>query len=338
MRFGLIHNRSPETLMRSTGDPVDSGESTQNSREPSGIPTPDPSYDPHRQQPPGVRNIPWRMTDIVGGVGLSIAAAAAVLVSGFTADGIIGQEPGSAIATATAVMLAAIALSLLVAWSTRLPLGTTFVLVGFTASANALVYTLAHDGRFLGLSTALIEQAFTSSVPFGVTWLFVGRKYGRSIRDLGLTNPEKPSAYIIGVASWFVAVQAVNLWQLLVRNIDFATTPDNTTPVLEIAGGSFVIAWVLSGLLVPVVEEVFFRGFLLRGILSKTGRWPAILLSSGIFAVFHIEPGLYVPTFLLGIAFAWVSLKTRSLWPTIVTHSLQNTLSLLLAAELFAGQ
>jgi membrane protease YdiL (CAAX protease family) len=97
-----------------------------------------------------------------------------------------------------------------------------------------------------------------------------------------------------------------------------------------------VIAWLLAGLLVPFTEEVFFRGFILRGLRSKTGHWPAILLSSGVFAVFHIDPGLYVPTFLLGVAFAWVSLKTRSLWPTIMTHSLQNTLSLLLAAGLFS--
>ncbi|MDA0677079.1 MAG: hypothetical protein O2788_03625, partial [Chloroflexi bacterium] len=218
MSFGFIHLRPPVNLVHSGGD---SGESTQGSRESSQFPTPgpaqDPSHEPHHQQSSGVRYIPWRMTDIVGGVGLSITAAAAVLMSGFTADGITGQEPGSTIATATAVMLAAIALSLLIARFTRLPLGTTFVLLGFTASANALVYTLAQDGKFFGLSTALIEQAFTSSVPFGVTWLFVSKKYGRSIRDLGLIKPDKQSAYIIGVAGWFVAVQAVILWQLLVR-------------------------------------------------------------------------------------------------------------------------
>ena len=338
MHSGPTHQRSQLNLLHSDDD---RGDPTPGSPDHRYTPvighSQPPASGPDHGQSTGQR-IPWQASDIVAGIGLSITGAAAVLVSGVAVDGITGSEPGISIVTSIAITVSAIALSLVIAGFARLPVGTTFILAGFAASANALIYLLSQDGKFLGLSTLIIEQAFTSSVPFGVTWLFVSKKYGRSIRDIGLVRPGKPSAYLVGIAGWFVAVQAVNLWQFLVRDLDFASTPDNTTPVLDIAGGSVFIAWVLSGLLVPFVEEVFFRGFVLRGILSKTGQWPAILLSSAVFAVFHIVPGLYVPTFLLGIAFAWVSLKTRSLWPTIVTHSVQNTLSLLFVSGLIAGQ
>ena len=109
-------------------------------------------------------------------------------------------------------------------------------------------------------------------------------------------------------------------------DIDTISPPDNVTPVLEIAGGSLLVAWLLVGLWGPFVEEVFFRGFLLGGLRTRLGPWPAILISSGVFAIFHIHPGLYVPTFLLGVAFGWVYLKTRSIWPSIYGHTLHNTL------------
>jgi membrane protease YdiL (CAAX protease family) len=330
MSYGLTRLLVPARLMQFSEQPGDS--SPGNSADPGSVHPEPPALSPKEPD----AGIPWRVTDITGGIGISITAAAALLIGGLAVDGITGNESGSSIAAAIAVTLTALTLSLLIAKLTHLPLTPTFTILGFATSANAFVHMLATDETLIGLSIALIEQALTSSVPFGVAWLFVNRKYGRSIRDIGFLKPATSRAYLIGIASWFVAVQAVNLWQFLVQGFKFAATPDNTTPVLDIAGGSIVIAWLLAGLLVPFTEEVFFRGFILRGLRSKTGHWPAILLSSGVFAVFHIDPGLYVPTFLLGVAFAWVSLKTRSLWPTIMTHSLQNTLSLLLAAGLFS--
>ena len=36
-----------------------------------------------------------------------------------------------------------------------------------------------------------------------------------------------------------------------------------------------------------------------------------------------------VPTFMLGLAFGWVYLKTRSIWPAIFAHTLHNTVVLI---------
>jgi len=44
---------------------------------------------------------------------------------------------------------------------------------------------------------------------------------------------------------------------------------------------------VIVVLVAPVIEETVFRGLLLRTFMRRTGFWPAALLSSLIFAIFH---------------------------------------------------
>ncbi|MFK7821390.1 MAG: ABC transporter permease subunit/CPBP intramembrane protease, partial [Planctomycetaceae bacterium] len=106
---------------------------------------------------------------------------------------------------------------------------------------------------------------------------------------------------------------------------------------------------VLSLALVPAVcEEWFFRGVLLSSLLGEHGRsskrryLSAILISSAIFAAFHVlvQDKLFferfLPSCLMGIILAWVCIRTGSLFPGMLLHSLHN--GLLLAAGDFEGQ
>ena len=85
------------------------------------------------------------------------------------------------------------------------------------------------------------------------------------------------------------------------------------------------------GVVGPVAEEIFFRGFVLTGLLKRFGVRRALLLSSLLFGLFHIDPGAIVPTFALGLVLGWVYLKTGSIWPSIFAHALHNTLAVLIA-------
>lgn len=49
----------------------------------------------------------------------------------------------------------------------------------------------------------------------------------------------------------------------------------------------YVVLGVVVVLIAPVVEELMFRGMMLRTFMRRWGFWPAALLSSAIFALFH---------------------------------------------------
>ena len=85
---------------------------------------------------------------------------------------------------------------------------------------------------------------------------------------------------------------------------------------------------VLVLVVAPFGEEVLFRGFLLQGLAHRWGFWPAAVVTSAVFALAHVWPYLYVPIFIMGLAFAWLFWRTGSLWASIAAHAAMNATSL----------
>jgi len=74
----------------------------------------------------------------------------------------------------------------------------------------------------------------------------------------------------------------------------------------------------------PVAEELFFRGLVLRGYARRYGLTKAVWGSAVLFAVFHLNPWQAVLALPLGLAFAWLVLRTGSLLPAILGHAMVN--------------
>ncbi len=88
---------------------------------------------------------------------------------------------------------------------------------------------------------------------------------------------------------------------------------------------------VLSiGICPGLVEELWCRGFLGRGLVGRYG-WPlGILLTSLMFGLLHMFPPWYVlVTATMGIGLHLVYLASRSLWVPILLHTMNNSLSAL---------
>ena len=73
-------------------------------------------------------------------------------------------------------------------------------------------------------------------------------------------------------------------------------------------------------------EEVLYRGIIARRFFSTYSPRKAILLSSLIFAVVHMNPWQIVNAFIGGIFFGWIYLRYRSIWLCIFIHIYHNIL------------
>jgi uncharacterized protein len=78
----------------------------------------------------------------------------------------------------------------------------------------------------------------------------------------------------------------------------------------------------------PIVEEMFFRGLLLQRWAVKWGIRPAILVSSLLFGCLHANP---VGLTMFGLVMAVIYIRSRQLWVTILAHSLNNSIAVLLS-------
>ena len=90
------------------------------------------------------------------------------------------------------------------------------------------------------------------------------------------------------------------------------------------------IIWVLVivCVVVPIGEEVFFRGFVF-GALRRWGVFLASGLSALFFAAVHQQVVHFPPIFVLGIILALFYERTQSLVPAIVVHGINNLVAIL---------
>lgn len=84
---------------------------------------------------------------------------------------------------------------------------------------------------------------------------------------------------------------------------------------------------ISTGLIVPIWEELFFRGILLRKLMIKHSTVTAIVLSSLCFAIIHFNFANIIFNFIVGCFFAYVYILKRNIWVPIIIHSVFNTVS-----------
>jgi membrane protease YdiL (CAAX protease family) len=83
-------------------------------------------------------------------------------------------------------------------------------------------------------------------------------------------------------------------------------------------------AVVATCVLAPVLEEMLFRGVLLRAFLMQHPRWAAISYSALFFGVAHLNIYQFALAFLLGLLLGWLFERSRSLIPCIALHAALN--------------
>ena len=95
---------------------------------------------------------------------------------------------------------------------------------------------------------------------------------------------------------------------------------------------------LFGGIVVPLAEEIFFRGMLYRWLRSRWSIRVATLVSSLIFALIHVELATIIPAFLIGLVCAVSFERSRSLWTPFLIHCANNLIGIgLLYALLAAG-
>lgn len=108
---------------------------------------------------------------------------------------------------------------------------------------------------------------------------------------------------------------------------EFLNLPDYTQAT-SYAMSRNVFGVLSVTIMAPLVEELLFRGAI-QGHLMRIGVKPlsAILASSAIFGVIHMNPAQILFAFAIGLIFGWLYYRTRSLVPGIVGHFINNTLA-----------
>ena len=165
---------------------------------------------------------------------------------------------------------------------------------------------------------------FSEVVLLVPVWYLTVRKYNVPWSDLGLQS-FRLSVLEIGCALMMLSVLCNVIYVSILAFFDLQIH-SNIGQLFSTTAYPFAL-FIGGAVVVPFVEEVFFRGFVFTGLIKKWGWMWAAFISSVLFAVAHVVPASFIPIFILGWIFAFLYKASGSIWPAILMHMLTNTLA-----------
>lgn len=187
-------------------------------------------------------------------------------------------------------------------------------------SGNGKVHNVIpnNSGECIAVS-AVLSSLMTIVLFVAMRWAPVSRNYLK-------TRPW-------GVFVWaaLLGLGSILPTEYLVEKINL-TMPDTTRMMFEEV---MKVSWgyVAIGLMVPIAEEIVFRGAIQHTLQVALGkRYPciAIVISALIFGFIHLNKAQGVHAFVIGLLLGWMFYRTGSILPGLVFHWVNNSVAYLM--------
>ncbi|MDD6328712.1 MAG: ABC transporter permease [Lachnospiraceae bacterium] len=199
-------------------------------------------------------------------------------------------------------------------------LGDVWLVLSVTAVA--IIYIGGSIALKHSVGSLILTQFFILSLPVAAV-LYSKKDFARTFRVKGCS-------WRAFVGGGIMIAGAICLG-VIVTALAEKIFPEGAKMLQQTSGslvfGSFFKTLLLVAILPAVCEELMFRGFVLSAFEAKLKPGVAIALSSAIFGVYHMSIVRFFPTMLLGAIICFVSYKTKSIFPGMMMHAMNNALS-----------
>lgn len=134
---------------------------------------------------------------------------------------------------------------------------------------------------------------------------------------------------IAGIGLWLMAL-------MVRRSIPMALQPLSGARPLAAPNddAGWILAFIVAVIIAPVLEEKFFRGYVLNHWRRRVGPLKAAVASAALFAMAHLKPAMLLPLWLVGLILAWLAYRERTLVTPIIAHATFNAISLIVLSGL----
>lgn len=194
----------------------------------------------------------------------------------------------------------------------------------------------------LTLITVVLDVHMESNtfkvLAYGIVLIFFINKFRLSLSEIKeessqIFNSVKFSQIIFIISTNLLIVMALyfiisylsnfHIFSFLkfINNVNLYGSPQNNIFLIA-------IEFLATVILAPIVEELIFRGVILRKLAGMSGITVAILLSSILFGLGHSLGGIF-SAFLFGICMSILYIKSDNIFIPIFAHFLNNLISFL---------
>ena len=205
-----------------------------------------------------------------------------------------------------------------------------FLFFGYMAimveSVLAKIFPVLRNDNFRMMANTSVLDTLTIVFIF----YFTIRQYGSKLASLGVSLENFSRNVFYGAAGYVATVPLLVVSLIVIAAIasliKYSPPPQ---PVVEIflkeKNTPFLIyASVFAALAGPIVEEIFFRGFMYNALKKSMGVLLAMCATAAIFAALHTNMVGFIPIMILGILLTYLYEKTGTLVASITVHVMHN--------------
>ena len=216
-------------------------------------------------------------------------------------------------------------------WPALVFLGISIV-VSIIGAIILVVFLMAKGG--FDNPSDLVNETIKYSMPINIVAQVIGTAV---FLPIYLKTKKEAFPVVTEKSHWSVSIWSIlfilgvgTVSSFIVELIGNFITPSDggLEAVMEaIFSGSLWSTVVSTVIMAPIMEELMIRGLTLNKLLSGSKKWTAIIVSSIVFGVIHMNLLQGLNAFVLGIVLALVYYKTRSLITCMLCHAANNLLS-----------
>lgn len=196
----------------------------------------------------------------------------------------------------------------------------TILLLSFLLGIFAAIFSIRSDNSIftlLNMGTSTISFILVSLI----SWKVVQKE---PFRNMGLTSIKRNGFNLFfGLFLGAISITIVFFILIATKNATLVTSFLKPNFSIDILLG--IIIFILVGF----GEEMFFRGYCMSVLKQTNNTWIIVLISSLIFSLMHASnlnanPLGLINIFLVGIVFAYMFIKSSSIWMPIGYHITWN--------------
>lgn len=154
------------------------------------------------------------------------------------------------------------------------------------------------------------------------------RHYGELHTIRSVTMPDWILSVLAGIAVFILWINLDVAWLTLGESKGFNPTQQETG---QLDWALICVRWIGAALIVPVMEELFWRSYLMRWI-NRSDFLACPASQIGIRALFitavlfGLEHTLWFAGIIAGLVYGWLYIRSGNLWTSVVSHGVTNGL------------
>lgn len=211
----------------------------------------------------------------------------------------------------------------------------TYLIPKFISSVNTNDgFNKLYEGIMENGNMQLIAILISSIISIGI-YILIGRKRFGNIKDkLKFKKLDLKTivlSLIMGVGLLFLSNIVILIFSGIgiLDEANMKELENINSMLMDNSNGLLMIMTV--GIIVPIAEELLFRGLIFREIEEKFKIVPTVLITGIGFGIFHMVPVQIVYASFLGIIMGAVFYWTKSIYAPILLHIANNTASSIMA-------